>query len=283
MTKTQPCRPSFVPCHNPMASSTTNPTVSPATRKIIKGVDTIALFMVKHWLALFIIFYGAWVWAPFLAPVFMDLGWTGPAGSLYFMYSFFCHQLPERSLFFFGPQTMYSLEQIGRVWSTENQLVLRQFTGTAEMGWKMAWSDRMISTYGGIWVGAVVYAILGKRSPRIPFWFWIAVGIVPLAADGFSHFANDIVAGSSGQGFRDTNDWLRALTFNVFPAEFYYGNMLGSFNSWARWFTGFAFGITTVLALFPTIRAGLAESQHDLEFQLARIREREQEALSVKQ
>lgn len=239
--------------------------------------------MVKRWLALFIIFYGAWVWAPFLAPVFMELGWTGPASSLYFMYSFFCHQLPERSLFFFGPQTMYSLEQIGRVWSTENQLVLRQFTGTAEMGWKMAWSDRMISTYGGIWVGAVVYAILGKRSPRIPFWLWIAVGIVPLAVDGFSHFANDIVAGSSGQGFRDTNDWLRMLTFNVFPAEFYYGNMLGSFNSWARWFTGFAFGITTVLALFPTIRAGLADSQHDLEFQLERIRTRDQEAPSVKQ
>ncbi len=253
---------------------------SPTTRKIIKGIDAFALFSVKHWLAIFIIVYGAWVWAPLLAPWFMHNGWTGPADGVYFLYSFFCHQLPERSLFFYGPQTMYSLEQIRQVWSTENQLVLRQFVGTPEMGWKMAWSDRMISTYGGIWVGAVIYALLGKRAPRIPFWLWIAVGIVPLALDGLTHFVNDIVAGSSGQGFRDTNDWLRVLTFNAFPAEFYYGNMLGSFNSWARWITGFAFGITTVLALFPTIRAGLLDTQRDLEAQLARIHERETNASS---
>lgn len=264
-------------------ASTTQTTVSPTTRKIIKGIDTIALFLVKHWLGIFIVLYGAWVWAPFLAPIFMAVGLTGPASGLYFTYSFFCHQLPERSLFFFGPQMMYSLDQIGQVWSTENQLVLRQFIGTPEMGWKMAWSDRMISTYGGIWIGAVVYAILGKRSPHIPFWVWITIGIVPLALDGFTHFINDILAGSSGQGFRDTNDWLRVITFNVFPAEFYYGNMLGSFNSWARWFTGFAFGITTVLALFPTIRAGLLDSQRDLEYQLARINEHEAAAASAEQ
>lgn len=264
-----------------MASSTQS-TVSPLTRKIIRAVDTIALFVVKHWLILFIIFYGAWVWAPLLAPIFMASGLTGPANSVYFAYSLFCHQLPERSLFFFGPQTMYSLEQIGQVWSTENQLVLRQFIGTPEMGWKMAWSDRMISTYGGIWLGAVIYLILGKRSPRIPLWLWIAVGIVPLALDGITHFINDIIAGSSGQGFRDTNDWLRVLTLGIFPAEFYYGNMLGSFNSWARWITGLAFGITTALALFPIIGASLRETQRDLEAQLARIQEREAEALNVK-
>ena len=256
-----------------MASSTT--TVSPTTRRIIKSVDTIALFVVKHWLAIFLIVYGAWVWLPFLAPLFMHNGWTGAGNALYFMYSLFCHQLPERSLFFFGPQTMYSLQQIGQVWSTENQLVLRQFVGTPEMGWKMAWSDRMISTYGGIWLGALCYAILGKRAPRIPLWLWILVGVIPLGLDGITHFINDIVAGSSGQGFRDTNDWLRVLTFNAFPAEFYYGNMLGSFNSWARWITGLLFGILTVFAIFPYIGAGLKDTQRDLEYQLARIRERE--------
>jgi len=256
-----------------MASSTT--TVSPTTRRIIKGVDTIALFVVKHWLAIFLIVYGAWVWLPFLAPVFMHNGLTDAGNALYFMYSLFCHQLPERSLFFFGPQTMYSLAQIGQVWSTENQLVLRQFIGTPEMGWKMAWSDRMISTYGGIWLGALLYALLGKRAPRIPIWLWIFVGVLPLALDGITHFINDILAGSSGQGFRDTNDWLRALTFDLFPAEFYYGNMLGSFNSWARWFTGLLFGITTVLAIFPYLAAGLKDTERDLESQLARIRERE--------
>jgi hypothetical protein len=93
-----------------MTSTTPPPTtVSPAARSLIKGVDNVALFIVKHWLALFLLVYGAWVWAPFLAPIFMQNGWTGAGNTLYFIYSFFCHQLPERSLFFFGPQTMYSL------------------------------------------------------------------------------------------------------------------------------------------------------------------------------
>lgn len=256
-------------------ASTTPPqtTVSPNARKLIKGIDTVALFIVKHWLAFFLILYGAWVWAPFLAPLFMHNGWTGAGDTLYFIYSFFCHQLPERSLFFYGPQTMYSLEQIGKVWSTENQLILRQFVGNPEMGWKMAWSDRMISTYGGIWLGGVLWAIFGKRVPRLSLVVWIALGVLPLGLDGFTHFVNDIVAGSSGQGFRDTNDWLRALTGGVFSDEFYYGNMFGSFNSYARWLTGLLFGVTTVFAIFPIVKNALLDTQQDLEYQLARIHE----------
>ncbi len=250
----------------------TQPSVSPTTRKIIKSVDLVALFIVRHWLGLFLIVYGIWVWLPFLAPIFMHNGWEVPANALYFIYSFFCHQLPERSLFFYGPQLMYGLDQIGQVWSTENQLVLRQFIGTPEMGWKMAWSDRMISTYGGIWLGGVLWALLGKRAPRVPLWFWVLFGVLPLGLDGFTHFLNDLVAGSSGQGFRDTNDWLRVLTANALPDWFYYGNMLGSFNSWARWITGLLFGVTTVFAIFPIIARALRETQADLEYQLARVR-----------
>jgi uncharacterized membrane protein len=252
-------------------ASTTPSTISPTTRGFIKTVDRIALFIVKHWLGLFLLIYGIWVWAPFLAPIFMENGLTSAGNSLYFIYSLFCHQLPERSFFFFGPQAMYSLEQIGQVWSTENQLILRQFVGNPEMGWKMAWSDRMISTYGGIWIGAVLWAIFGKRVGRLSLVVWLLVGVLPLALDGFSHFLNDIVAGSSGLGFRDTNEWLAVLTGYALPAEFYYGNMLGSFNSWARWITGLLFGITTVFAIFPIIGAAMLDTQRDLEYQLNRI------------
>lgn len=246
--------------------------VSPTTRAIIKSVDQIALFITQHWLGIFVVVYGTWVLLPFTAPVLMKIGATTPAQVVYFIYSFFCHQLPERSLFFFGPQTMYSLDQIGKVWSTESQLVLRQFIGTPEMGWKMAWSDRMISTYGGVWLGALVWAVLGKRVPRVTLAGWILLGILPLGLDGFTHFINDIVAGSSGQGFRDTNDWLRVITANLLPDSFYYGNVLGSFNSWARWITGLLFGFTTVFAIFPIVREALRETVRDLQYQLQRIR-----------
>lgn len=246
--------------------------VSPSSRRVIKAVDRIALVVVRHWLGIFVAAYGTWVLLPLTAPLLMNAGATAPAQVVYFIYSFFCHQLPERSLFLFGPQLMYGLDQIGKVWSTENQLVLRQFIGTPEMGWKMAWSDRMISTYGGVWLGALVWGILGRRAPRVSLVMWIVLGILPLGLDGFTHFINDIVAGSTGQGFRDTNDWLRVITGNLLPDSFYYGNLLGSFNSWARWISGLLFGFTTVFALFPIVRDSLHDTAASLDRQLERIR-----------
>ena len=62
-----------------------------------------------HWLEIFFVVYGLWVWLPWLAPVFMRVGWDGAGRALYTIYSFFCHQLPERSFFLFGHKSMYSL------------------------------------------------------------------------------------------------------------------------------------------------------------------------------
>ncbi len=56
----------------------------------------------ENWITAFLLVYGLWAALPFLAPVFMQMGWTGLANTLYLVYSFFCHQLPERSFFFFG-------------------------------------------------------------------------------------------------------------------------------------------------------------------------------------
>ena len=67
-----------------------------------KPKQSIFQWISAHWFATFLIVYGLWVWTPFLAPVFMRLGWDGAGRAVYFVYSFFCHQLPERSFFFFG-------------------------------------------------------------------------------------------------------------------------------------------------------------------------------------
>jgi uncharacterized membrane protein len=56
----------------------------------------------------------------------MLIGWTGVGNGIYFVYSFFCHQLPERSFFFFGENTMYSLSQIQAAWqNTVDPMILR--------------------------------------------------------------------------------------------------------------------------------------------------------------
>lgn len=114
-------------------------------------VHSFVTWLSEHWFGSFLVIYGVWVFTPFLAPVFMRLGWEGPGRAIYSIYSFFCHQLPERSIFLFGQKSMYSLGEIQAVWqNTINPLVLRQFIGNETIGWKIAWSDRMISLYTSI-------------------------------------------------------------------------------------------------------------------------------------
>lgn len=202
-----------------------------------------------HWFAVFLTIYGLWVFVPFLAPVFMQLGWTGAGKAVYFIYSFFCHQLPERSFFWFGEKTMYSLGEIQAAWqNTANPLILRQFIGNETMGWKVAWSDRMISFYSSVWVFAVLWYPFRHRIKTLNWWRF-ALLLLPMALDGGTHAISDFAG--IGNGFRDTNAWLAVLTNNAFPATFYAGDALGSFNSLMRFITGFLAGLAIVWLAFP--------------------------------
>ena len=228
-------------------------TMSDRARDDITNTGPILRGLTRHWLGALIVGYGVWVLTPFLAPVLMQIGATGPANAIYFFYSFFCHQLPQRSLFFFGAKTMYSVAEISAVWQLDGFLGLRQFVGTAQMGYKVAWSDRMIAFYGSLWLGLLAFAFVRTRIKSLWPPVWLFAGILPVAVDGLTHMLNDIVAGTSGTGFRDTNAWLQYLTGNIFPQWFYEGDALGSFNSDVRWITGFLFGLTTVWLVFPLI------------------------------
>ncbi len=247
-------------------------TVPAQMRPLIVAVDRFAAWTGRHWLSLFLVVYGAWVLAPFLAPLFMRMGAIAPALGLYTIYSYFCHQLPERSLFFFGPQPMYSLAQIKAAWPLDGFDGLRQFVGNSAMGYKMAWSDRMISFYGSLWVGGLVFAVVRDRLKSLPPLVWFLAGIVPVGLDGFTHMLNDILAGTSGSGFRDTNVWLQALTGGRFPQWFYAGDALGSFNSDARWITGLLFGLTTIWMLFPFVEQQMRDVARVATMQLERAR-----------
>ena len=206
-----------------------------------------------NWIKLFLLVYGTWVILPFLAPIFMKLGWTNSAKALYGTYSVFCHQLPQRSLFLFGQNTMFSLAEIQMAWqSTYDPLVLREFIGNSEFGWKIAWSDRMISFYGGIWLFGLLWLPLRERVKQIPWWGFLLL-LTPMVVDGATHLISDIAG--IGQGFRDANIWLVNLTDNAFPALFYAGDALGSFNSWMRWITGLLGGLGIVWFTFPAIDA----------------------------
>ena len=155
---------------------------------------------------------------------------------------------------------MYSLAEIQSAWqSTENPFILRQFIGNPEMGWKVAWSDRMVSMYTSILFGGLLYGLVRKRLKPLSFWIFTIL-LLPMAIDGGTHMISDLAG--IGQGFRDTNIWLQVITNNAFSSSFYQGDALGSFNSWMRLITGALFGVAVVGFAFPYINDSFADIVH---------------------
>ena len=241
------------------AFSTIIPRSSPKTQQIIL-MKRVVLGFARHWLLFVNLLIAVWVGLPWLAPVFMHWGWTSAGKAIYFLYSFQCHQLPERSFFLFGTKGMYSLAEIQTAWQhTNDPFLLRQFIGNPEMGWKVAWSDRMVSMYTSILFGGLLYGLVRKQMRPISFWVF-AIFLLPMIIDGVTHALSDMAG--IGQGFRDTNIWLQVLTNNVFPITFYQGDALGSFNSWMRLITGTLLGIPLVGFAFPYVNDSFADTVH---------------------
>lgn len=108
----------------------------------------------------------------------------------------------------------------------------------------------MISFYTMTPVFGLFYAALGRRRLRPIHWRVFVLALLPLALDGATHILSDLISGVSSGGFRDTNVWLAALTGNAFPA-FYAGDQLGTFNWWARLFTGLLAAWGVAFFAFP--------------------------------
>ena len=194
-------------------------------------------WLVRHWFAVFVVFWGVWTLIPIAAPALMLLGMTKWASAIYFFENFFCHQLPERSLFLFGLKPMYSLAEIKSVWPLNDFLGLRQFVGNPTWGYRVAECNRTIAMNASLWLCALGWLPFRRKVKPLPWWGFVLL-LLPLALDGGTHTINDVMTGMSGAGFRDTNAWLQFLTKDVFPRWFYVGDALGSFNDDMRWITG---------------------------------------------
>jgi uncharacterized membrane protein len=204
------------------------------------------------------IFLGIYVLSPFLAPVFMSAGLTLPGKTIYWIYSYLCHQLPERSYFLFGSKISYSIGEIQSVWKNTNDItVLRQYIGDQQMGWKVAWSDRMVSMFTSLWVFGILWGLFKKKIRPIPWW-GLSFLLLPMVIDGTTHFFSDLAG--LGQGFRDTNAWLATLTNNALASSFYAGDAWGSFNAWMRMVTGILFGLGIVWFGFPYIHVAATDA-----------------------
>jgi len=218
-------------------------------------IDQFVEALLRHWLLFVGLALGIWTGLPWLAPVLMRLGWYQPAWWIYFIYSLFCHQLPQRSWFLFGPRLTPSLAEIQSASGAgADFFALRHFLGTPELGWKLAWSDRMVSFYGGWFLFVLLYALLRRRIRGLR-WQVAALLLLPMAVDGMTHMVSDLWGVTAG--FRGSNAWLAVLTGNLLPPAFYAGDAWGSFNSLARLVTGLLAAFGVIFWLLPWVDRAL--------------------------
>jgi uncharacterized membrane protein len=171
--------------------------------------DRLVLGIARHWVAVFSLALALYVGLPFLAPVLMQVGLTGPARLIYLIYSPACHQLPDRSYFLFGEQPVYTLEELEQasVLPGSGLLERRRFIGDETLGWKVALCARDVAIYGAMVVAGIVFALLRGRARRLPLPVFVLF-VIPIAVDGLSQLF----------GLRTSNWWLRTLTGALFGA-----------------------------------------------------------------
>ena len=220
--------------------------------------------LMRNWIVIFGLVFGLYVSLPFAAPGLMQVGLSGPARVIHAVYSTQCHQLPDRSFFLFGEKSSYSLTEVRAAgFDNDDPGRLRQFIGNAQMGWKVAWSDRMVSMYTATLVFGLAWWPLRQRMRALPLW-GLALLLLPMGIDGVTHMISDVADGLDA-GFRYDNAWLGALSGGRLPESFQVGNALGSFNSWMRLLTGVLFGLGMVGFGFPHIHAAFESLADSLE------------------
>ena len=148
----------------------------------------------RHYLKIFLILLGFFTFLPILAPTFMKLGLTIPAKIIYWVYSFFCHQLPHRSFFFFGAQPFYPLKRAGVEGFLTFEAVfgidtgdphrLQSIIGNSFLGYKTALCQRDLAIYFSLFLFGIMFSLTKRRIKTIPIWVWIIFGVLPLGFDG---------------------------------------------------------------------------------------------------
>lgn len=186
-----------------------NSTAGSSADRLAMAADRLVLWISRHWLALFNLALALYLAVPFMAPMLMRSGFTGPARVIYFLYTPLCHQLPDRSYFLFGEQPIYALEELEQAGVLQGSGILerRRYIGDEQLGWKVALCERDVAIYGAMLAGGLLFGLLRRRGsvPKLSFRIYLLF-LAPIALDGLTQLV----------GLRSSNWWLRSLTGAIF-------------------------------------------------------------------
>lgn len=217
----------------------------------VTWVDRLYSWLADHYMAAINTFLFVFLALPFVAPIFMKIGWIVPGKIIYAIYSPFCHQLAFRSWFLFGQQPFYprALAQLQNVLTYEqafgqsasNVEAARAFLGSTTLGYKVAICQRDIAIYLSILVFGCAFVLRQRKIRPIPWWVYILVGILPIAVDGFSQLPSLLTGMPVWLPIRESTPFLRFLTgglFGVCTGWFFYPMIEESMQQTRRFLAG---------------------------------------------
>ena len=226
--------------------------------------DRFSYWLSRHYLALFNLFIAFYLGFAFMAPVMLRIGWTVPAGLIYRAYGMMCHQLAYRSYFLFGEQSTYSRSEPAGVGKEDFQQATglaqddlwgaRQYLGNSEVGFKVALCERDVAIYLGILTFGLIFGATGRRIKALPWYVWIAIGLVPIGLDGFSQILSQPPI--SLLPYRESTPLLRSIT-------------------------GFLFGFSTAWFGYPMAEQAMRETREFMETKRRRAYEQQQRNLKA--
>ncbi|MCJ7518576.1 MAG: DUF2085 domain-containing protein [Anaerolineaceae bacterium] len=186
----------------------------------------------NHYLSLILGFLLIFSILPIIAPILMRLGLIPHAKVIYWIYGFFCHQLPFRSWFLFGAQPYYPLADVGMKSILSFETVFnpasqdfesfRTIFGNPYAGYKIAICQRDIAMYFSLIAFGLFFASQNRKIKRIHFWIWMVVGVIPLGIDGIMQFLGGYSLPVLSSFLSESTPLLRTIT----------GNLFGFFTGW---------------------------------------------------
>ena len=221
--------------------------------RTVSGADRFSYWLTGRYLLIVNVLMLLYAGLPFLAPVLAKAGADLPANVIYTIYKPFCHQLSFRSFFLFGEQAFYPRQLAGVSGvgtyeqffgdSTLNLASARAFTGIGEIGagvgrigYKVALCERDVAIYGSLFLFGVVFALTRRKIKPLPWYWWVAIGIIPIGIDGASQLPS---------------------LLNIFPQWM----LIRESTPVLRVLTGALFGIATAWYLFPLIEESMRETR----------------------
>jgi uncharacterized membrane protein len=158
----------------------TNVTSGKTPLLIARGVTATNPF--RHWLLTLNTAIVVFIAGALAAPILAALGFRSAANALYAAYQVTCHQWAFRTFFLFGPRpiAVYDQQQLSDLGTDPYT-----FTGSSDLGWKMAICERDFAIYLAVLAVGILYALRGRKLYLMSFTQY-GVLILPMALDGFT-------------------------------------------------------------------------------------------------